>query len=81
METPEVSQFRQFILNGMWAKAEAALERLGVEEEEGLWVCVLSPNLAPLTYLVPGRKISNKPTEVFGICGSKETNICITGLA
>lgn len=41
MESPEVSQFRQFILNGMWAKAEAALERLGVEQEEGLWVRVI----------------------------------------
>jgi hypothetical protein len=42
MESPEVSQFRQFILNGMWTKAEAALERLGVDEEEGLWVCNFS---------------------------------------
>ncbi|KDR73582.1 hypothetical protein GALMADRAFT_620676 [Galerina marginata CBS 339.88] len=37
MESPEVSQFRQYILDGMWPKAEAALARLGVQEEEGLW--------------------------------------------
>ena len=38
MESPEVSQFRQLILDGLWSKAEAALVRLGVDEEEGLWV-------------------------------------------
>ena len=38
MESPEVSQFRQLILDGLWSKAEAALMRLGVDEEEGLWV-------------------------------------------
>ena len=37
MESPEVSQFRQLILDGLWSKAEAALMRLGVEGE-GLWV-------------------------------------------
>ncbi|KAF8965302.1 WD40 repeat-like protein [Flammula alnicola] len=36
MESPEVSQFRQYILDGMWSKAEAALVRLGVEQDEGL---------------------------------------------
>jgi len=38
MESSEVSQFRQYVLDGAWAKAEAALERLGVDGEEGLWV-------------------------------------------
>jgi hypothetical protein len=38
MESPEVSQFRQLILDGLWSKADAALMRLGVDEEEGLWV-------------------------------------------
>ena len=38
MESPEVSQFRQLILDGLWSKADAALTRLGVDEEEGLWV-------------------------------------------
>ncbi|CAA7271486.1 unnamed protein product [Cyclocybe aegerita] len=37
MESPEVSQFRQYILDGMWSKAEAALERLMSEEDEALW--------------------------------------------
>ena len=38
MESPEVSEFRQYILDGLWSKAEMALERLGVQEDEGLWV-------------------------------------------
>lgn len=38
MESPEVSDFRQCILDGAWAQAEAALERLGVAEDEGLRV-------------------------------------------
>jgi len=38
MESPDVSQFRQYILDGLWSKAEMALERLGVQEDEGLWV-------------------------------------------
>lgn len=38
MESPEVSQFRQYILDGLWSKAEMALARLGVQEDEGLWV-------------------------------------------
>ena len=38
MESSEVSQFRQYILDGLWSKAELALERLGVQEDEGLWV-------------------------------------------
>lgn len=38
MEAPEVSDFRQYILDGMWTKAEAALMRLGVRDDEGLWV-------------------------------------------
>lgn len=38
MEAPEVSDFRQYVLEGSWAKAEAALLRLGVVDQEGLWV-------------------------------------------
>ena len=44
MESPEVSQFRQLILDGLWSKAEAALIRLGVDEEEGLWVGFSPPS-------------------------------------
>ncbi|CAL1705275.1 unnamed protein product [Somion occarium] len=36
MESPEVSDFRQCILDGAWAQAEAALEHLGVAELEDL---------------------------------------------
>lgn len=38
MEAPEVSAFRQYILDGSWGKAEAALMRLAARDEEGLWV-------------------------------------------
>jgi len=38
MESLEVSDFRQYVLDGSWAKAEAALTRLSVSDEEGLWV-------------------------------------------
>lgn len=37
MESSEVSEFRQYVLEGAWDKAGTALERLGVNEEEGLW--------------------------------------------
>ncbi|KAK2466746.1 hypothetical protein APHAL10511_001004 [Amanita phalloides] len=36
MEAEEVSQFKQHILHGHWAKAEAALTRLGVNDEASL---------------------------------------------
>lgn len=41
MESPEVSEFRQCILDGAWNSAEAALMRLGVTDDEGLWVSAL----------------------------------------
>ncbi|KAJ7157017.1 WD40 repeat-like protein [Mycena crocata] len=37
METPDVADFRRFILEARWAKAENALQRLGVRDREGLW--------------------------------------------
>ncbi|KAI3616667.1 wd domain-containing protein [Moniliophthora roreri] len=36
MEAPEVRNFREFILDGMWGKAEAALMRLGAMDEQTL---------------------------------------------
>ncbi|KAL0946759.1 hypothetical protein HGRIS_012935 [Hohenbuehelia grisea] len=36
MEAPEVSEFRQYVLDGQWSKAEAALLQLGDIDEEGL---------------------------------------------
>lgn len=38
MESSEVSEFRQCILDGAWDNAEAALMRLGVADNDGLWV-------------------------------------------
>jgi hypothetical protein len=38
METPQVTQFRQHILDGMWSKAEAALRYLCIADEDGLLV-------------------------------------------
>jgi hypothetical protein len=40
METSQVSDFRHFILQGSWNEAEAALTRLGVTHEDGLWVII-----------------------------------------
>ncbi|KAK7037966.1 WD-domain-containing protein, partial [Favolaschia claudopus] len=37
METPDVTDFRQYILEARWSKAEDALHRLGVEDQESLW--------------------------------------------
>ncbi|KAJ6463825.1 WD40 repeat-like protein [Mycena vitilis] len=37
METPEVTDFRHFILEAQWSKAENALQRLGVQDREALW--------------------------------------------
>ncbi|KAF8226747.1 WD40 repeat-like protein [Tricholoma matsutake] len=37
MEEAEVSDFRQYILDGSWGKAEATLMHLAVSDEEGLW--------------------------------------------
>ncbi|PPQ68153.1 hypothetical protein CVT25_014079 [Psilocybe cyanescens] len=56
MEAPEVSQFRQYILEGMWSKAEAALMRLGVHEEEGLWVAKFLISRQKYLELLEGKK-------------------------
>ncbi|THH17111.1 hypothetical protein EW146_g3632 [Bondarzewia mesenterica] len=37
METPEVADFRQCILDGAWSAAEAALHQLCATEDDGLW--------------------------------------------
>lgn len=36
METPQVAEFRQRILDGEWIRAEAALETLGVTDLDEL---------------------------------------------
>jgi hypothetical protein len=38
MESAQVSDFREYILEGDWRSAEAALISLGVTEDDGLWV-------------------------------------------
>ena len=71
MESPEVSQFRQLILDGLWSKAEAALIRLGVDEEEGLWVGFSLPShFSSLLIFLLGCQVSNKPAEISGATGS-----------
>jgi hypothetical protein len=45
MEAPEVSEFRQYILDASWDKAEAALMHLGVTDDQGLWVSLLRVNV------------------------------------
>ncbi|KAJ4487725.1 WD40-repeat-containing domain protein [Lentinula aciculospora] len=37
MEEPQVKRFREYILSGMWSKAEDALSRLGIVNEDSLW--------------------------------------------
>ncbi|KAA1469347.1 WD40 repeat-like protein [Dentipellis sp. KUC8613] len=56
MESPEVSEFRQCILDGDWGEAEVALTRLGVSEDEGLWEAKFLINQQKyLEYLEAGR--------------------------
>ena len=40
MESPDVGNFREYVLDGRWELAEACLEDLGVEgkAEQGVWV-------------------------------------------
>ena len=38
MEEPQVKRFREYIVSGMWSKAEDALLRLGIVNEDNLWV-------------------------------------------
>jgi hypothetical protein len=73
METPEVSDFRQYIVDGLWGKAEAALMRLAVSDE------ALSVNPYPSTQLNslmshPGCQVPNKPAEIPRAAGSEEDN-------
>ena len=79
METPEVSEFRQCILDGAWASAEAALMRLGVSEE-GIWVSTLLRRLMILLLISPplvaGGKVLDQPAEIPGIIGGWEHGRC-----
>jgi len=55
MEAPEITQFRQHILNGHWSSAQSALTRLGVTDEEDVWVSKSS--------LCSSDQITNAPSQ------------------
>lgn len=38
MESPEVAEFRHYVMGALWEQAEAALIRLGVTDEDNLMV-------------------------------------------
>lgn len=39
MESPEVAEFRHYVMEASWEQVEAALIRLGVTDEDNLMVC------------------------------------------
>ena len=45
METSQVSNFRHSVLEGSWDEAEAGLVRLGVTNDDGLWVIIAKKSL------------------------------------
>ncbi|KAI0063418.1 WD40 repeat-like protein [Artomyces pyxidatus] len=56
METPQVAEFRQCVLEGAWTDAEAALMHLGVRDDDGLWEAkFLISQQKYLEYLEAGR--------------------------
>jgi WD repeat-containing protein 26 len=64
MEAPEVSDFRQYVLDGLWGKAEAALMRLAVSDE-GLLVNLSTFLMQPVHLIShPGCQIPDKPAEI-----------------
>lgn len=73
MEVPQVANFRRYILDGLWAKAEAALLRLGVTEGDGLWVS----EVISIWYFgshvlsILGSQISDEPAKVLGVAGGE----------
>ena len=75
MESPEVAEFRQYVLGASWEQAEAALIRLGVTDEDNLMV--RSPSLGylfviSLTRLSIGVEVPHQPTEVSGAAGEQK---------
>jgi len=44
MESPQVSQFRRYVLSGLWSKAEALLACLFPDNDDGLCVCLSPPS-------------------------------------
>jgi WD repeat-containing protein 26 len=68
MESPEVAEFRQCILDASWAQAEAALLRIGVPNDQTLAVrrLILIPASLLKTYCAGGQ-VLNQPAEVLGV--------------
>ena len=84
MEAPEVSDFRHYILDGSWGKAEAALTHLVVSDDEGLWVWhkPLPDTQTPRSpTCLTGCKVPNQSAEIFGVAGSEEDDGCIARFA
>ena len=65
MEAPQVSQFRQRILDGNWHEAEESLRTLGVPNEAAYVVATVISLLSPADK-TQDIQISHKPTEVLG---------------
>lgn len=80
MESSEVSEFRQCILDGAWDSAEAALMQLGVADEDGLWVSIqLGLGIRCTHHMCPdlGVQVSHQSAEVSGTVGSREDRGCL----
>ncbi|KAF5389854.1 hypothetical protein D9757_003616 [Collybiopsis confluens] len=56
MEEPEVQRFREYILEGIWTKAEDALSRLGIVDEDNLWDAKFLINKQKYLELLEARK-------------------------
>ena len=46
MESPEVAEFRRYVMDALWDQAETALIRLGVTDEDSLMVRTFRRRLA-----------------------------------
>ncbi|KIK59591.1 hypothetical protein GYMLUDRAFT_169351 [Collybiopsis luxurians FD-317 M1] len=56
MEEPEVQRFREYILDGIWSKAEDALSQLGIVDEDNLWDAKFLINKQKYLELLEARK-------------------------
>ena len=74
MEIPDVSRFRQCILNGDWTSAEEVLGRLGFADDDGLWVRALPRPIPTKTFDMRhlGCQIPNQSAEISGAPGNGE---------
>lgn len=66
MESPQVSQFRRYILTGLWAKADSLLPSLFPDNNDHLCVTEysFSSHTHTPTYIVIGCPFSHKSTKV-----------------